>query len=135
MLKARVLNGVLWLVGAVIMMMGVNVGFGGIPTLGWLSPTDFVQITDAQTYGAQDNHFRFLGGIWFGFGLMFFIGGFKLDKLRPTLVCLCLLVGLAGLFRMSAMDMQILLSAAILPSFLLEIIGFPLLAYWLRRSL
>ena len=66
---------------------------------------------------------------------MFFIGGFKLDKLRPTLVCLCLLVGLAGLFRMSAMDMQILLSAAILPSFLLEIIGFPLLAYWLRRSL
>ncbi|MBL1419645.1 MAG: DUF4345 domain-containing protein [Alphaproteobacteria bacterium] len=124
---------VLWLVGAVVMMMGLNVGLGGISTLGWLSSADFVQISNETAYGVQDNHFRFLGGVWFGVGLLFFVGGFKLDFVCSTLIYLCLLIGLAGLFRLSALDMEIVLSAAIMPSFLLEIIGFPALAYWLWR--
>lgn len=128
------LKSVLWLVGAVIMMMGLNVGFGGIVTLGWLSSADFVQISDAVAYGVQDNHFRFLGGVWFGVGVMFFVAGFRLVSLRPTLIYLCLMIALAGLFRLSAMDMGIVFGVAILPSFLLEIIGFPALAYWLWRA-
>lgn len=133
MLKTGVLKSVLWLVGAVIMMMGLNVGLGGIVTLGWLSSADFVRISDVVAYGVQDNHFRFLGGVWFGIGLLFFIGGFKFTALRLTLIYLCLLIGLAGLFRLSAVDMDILFGAAILPSFLLETIGFPALAYWVWR--
>ncbi|PCI86423.1 MAG: hypothetical protein COB24_09670 [Hyphomicrobiales bacterium] len=124
---------VLWLVGAVIMMMGLNVGLGGITTLGWLSSVDFVRMSNATVYGVQDNHFRFLGGVWFGVGLLFFVGGFRLGSVRSTLIYLCLLVGLAGLFRLSGLDMEIVFGAAILPSFLAEIVGFPALAYWLWR--
>ena len=135
MLKVRALKSLLWLIGAVIMMMGLNVGLGGIPTLGWLSATDFLQITNEQAYGVQDNHFRFLGGIWFGVGLVFFIGGFKLSGLRLTLIYLCLLIALAGVFRLSAMDAGIIFGVDILPSLLAELIGFPSLAYWLWRGL
>lgn len=116
------------------MLMGVNVGAGGMRTLGWQISPDFIAIKDAVTFGVQDNHIRFIGGVWFGVGLAFLIGGILLERMRPTLMVLCAIIAVAGLFRLSAMDMGIIFSADIAPSLGLELIAFPLLAYWLSKS-
>lgn len=129
-----VLRAVLVLVGAVIMLMGVNVGAGGMRTLGWQISPDFIAVKDAITFGVQDNHIRFIGGVWFGVGAVFLIGGIILGRMRPTLIILCGIIAVAGLFRLSAFDMDVVFSADIAPSLALELIAFPLLAYWLDRS-
>ncbi|MFK5978823.1 MAG: DUF4345 domain-containing protein [Rhizobiaceae bacterium] len=134
MKNSPVLRAVLVLVGAVIMLMGVNVGAGGMRTLGWQISPDFITVKDVITFGVQDNHIRFIGGVWFGVGAAFLIGGAKLEGMRPTLIILCGIIAVAGLFRLSAFDMDVIFSANIAPSLALELIAFPLLAYWLDMS-
>lgn len=129
-----ILRIILVLIGATIMLMGVNVGAGGMRTLGWQISPDFIAIKDAVTFGIQDNHIRFIGGVWFGVGLAFLIGGIVLERMRPTLISLCAIIAVAGLFRLSAMDMDVIFSADIAPSLALELIAFPLLGYWLSKS-
>ncbi|MBL4890515.1 MAG: DUF4345 domain-containing protein [Rhizobiaceae bacterium] len=128
------LRTILVLIGAVIMLMGVNVGAGGMRTLGWQISPDFITIKDAITFGVQDNHIRFIGGVWFGVGAAFLIGGVILERMRGTLIVLCGIIAVAGLFRLSALDMDVIFSADIAPSLALELIAFPLLAYWLSKS-
>jgi hypothetical protein len=132
--KIKLLNSVLVIVGAFIIFLGLNIGLGGIKTLGWQSTREFLSITDATTFHAQDNHIRFLGGVWFGVGAVFLIGGFAMSTLRPTLIILSIMIAIAGLFRLSGMDTGVILSAAIAPSMAIELIGFPLLACWLIVS-
>lgn len=134
MKKINLLNLVVVIVGGAIMFLGLNVGLGGIKTLGWQTAQDFVAITDAATFHAQDSHIRFIGGVWFGVGAAFVIGGFALNKFRTTLIILSVMITVAGLFRLSAMDSGVIVSAAIAPSLALELIGFPLLAWWLMAS-
>lgn len=129
-----VLRVVLALVGAAIIILGLNIGLGGIRTLGWQLPPDFISVTNEANFKIQDNHIRFIGGVWFGVGASFLIGAFAFAKMRPVLIVLCLIIVFAGLFRASAMDTGLLFSAAIAPSLLLELVGFPLLAWWLMRS-
>lgn len=127
------LNIVITLIGLVIIFLGLNVGLGGIRTLGWQGIEDFIAVTNADTFAVQDNHIRFIAGVWFGVGVMFVLGGFWLDKLRLTLIALSGMIAVAGLFRLSAMD-GVILSSAIAPSMVFELGGFPLLAVWLMRS-
>ena len=131
---SKLLKTILVLIGIVVMVSGLNVGLGGMRTLGWQLSRDFISITEPDVFQLQDSHIRFIGGVWFGVGVMFVLGGFALAKLRPTLVTLCLMIAGAGLFRFSAMDMSVILSGAIGPSVLLELIGFPVLAWVLVRS-
>ncbi len=132
--KIKPLNAVVVLVGAAIIFLGLNVGLGGIKTLDWQSSQDFVTITDAAVFDMQDSHIRFLGGVWFGVGATFLIGGFALRAFRQTLVILSCMIAIAGLFRLSSMDLDVIFSAAITPSLALELVGFPLLAWWLVVS-
>lgn len=106
---------------------------GGIRTLGWQGTEDFITVTDATTFAVQDNHIRFIAGVWFSVGVMFILGGFFLDKLRTTLIALSGMIAVAGLFRLGAID-GVIFSSAIAPSMVLELVGFPLLAVWLIRS-
>ncbi len=132
--KIKLLNSVVMVVGAFIIFLGLNVGLGGIKTLGWQTTHDFVAITDAVTFHVQDSHIRFIGGVWFGVGAVFLIGAFALNKFRTTLITLSAMIAIAGLFRLSAMDTGVIFSAAIAPSLSLELIGFPLLVWWLIAS-
>lgn len=132
--KIKLLNSVVVIVGAAIVFLGLNVGLGGIKTLGWQSTRDFVSITDTAIFHAQDNHIRFIGGIWFGVGVAFVIGGFAMHTFRSTLIILSAMVAIAGLFRLSGMDSGVIFSAAIAPSLAFELVGFPLLAWWLIAS-
>ena len=132
--KIKILNSIVVIVGAVIIFLGLNVGLGGIKTLGWQSTRDFVSITDAATFHAQDSHIRFIGGVWFGVGATFLIGGFAIRTYRPTLIILSAMIAIAGLFRLSGMDASVIFNAAVAPSLVFELVGFPLLAWWLMAS-
>ena len=134
MTRKHALNTVLLLVGATIMALGVNVGLGGIQTLGLQSPTNFVAVRDADIYQVQDNHVRFIGGVWFCIGGVFALGVW-MRRLRPTLIVLCGIIAVAGLFRLSAWATGVVMTADILPSLSLELIGFPALAWWLNADL
>ena len=128
------LKPVLGLVGLAIMVLGLNIGLGGIPTLGWQSSDPFLTITNEGAYHVQDSHIRFIGGVWFCVGALFFLGAVRTDSLGTTLIALCFAIACAGLFRFSGLDGGVVFSAKILPSLLLEVIGFPLLALWLLRT-
>lgn len=128
-----VLRIVLLAVGAVMIALGLNVGLGGIPTLGWQGSTDFVSVTNAAAFAAQDNHVRFLGGFWLGAGLLMAAGAFFLDHLRPVLTGIAAMAFVGGLARLSVQDPALVTSAAILPSLAAELVLFPALAFWLSR--
>ena len=128
------LTAILILVGTSIMALGLNIGLGGIPTLGWQTTEPFIAITNETIYHVQDSHIRFIGGVWFGVGAIFFLGAILQATLRPTLIILCAAIACAGLFRLSGLDGGAVFSSSILPSLVLEIIAFPLLAWWLTRS-
>lgn len=132
--RVNLLNPVVVIVGAGIVFLGLNIGLGGIKTLGWQSTRDFVSITDAATFNAQDSHIRFIGGVWFGVGALFMIGGFAMRSFRSILIALSAVIAIAGLFRLSSMNTEVILSAAIAPSLACELVGFPLLAWWLMVS-
>lgn len=134
MKTTKVLNAVLVLAGAAIIVLGLNIGLGGMRTLGWQLPQDFITVVDPTVFQMQDNHIRFVGGVWFGVGVLFVLGGFAREKLKLTLVVLCLVIAGAGFFRFTAMDMGVFRNADILRSLLLELVGFPLLAWWIWRS-
>jgi len=132
--KIKLLNTVVVIIGAAIILLGLNVGLGGIQTLGWQTTRDFISISDAATFHVQDSHIRFIGGVWFGVGVAFLIGGFAMNMFRPTLIIMSVMIAFAGLFRLSGMDGGVVFSAAIAPSIAFELVGFPLLAWWLIAS-
>lgn len=134
MIRIKLLNSIIVIIGGVIILLGLNIGLGGIRTLGWQSARDFVSVTDAATFHAQDSHIRFIGGVWFGIGAVFVIGGFAMHKFRSALIILSGIIAIAGLFRLSGMANGGILSAAIAPSLAFELVGFPLIAWWLIIS-
>lgn len=123
---------VLILIGGAIAFLGLDFAFGGIPTLGWLVDPAYVTVADPVTYQTQDNHVRFLGGLFVALGAVLAVAGVKLTQMRDTAIWLLAMVFAAGLFRISALDGAV--SPAVLPSFLLELIAFPALALWLWRT-
>lgn len=132
--KIKLLNSVVVIVGTAIIFLGLNVGLGGIQTMGWQTTRDFISISDVAAFHVQDSHIRFIGGVWFGVGAAFLIGGFAMNRFRPTLIILSIMIAIASLFRLSGMDSGVILSGAIAPSIAMELVGFPLLAWWLMVS-
>lgn len=130
----RVLKIILGLIGVVIMFMGLNVGLAGVPTMGWLGSNEFILPVGDVAYEIISNHARFLGGVWFAVGLVFLVGGVWLEKMRTHMIMFCLMIGVAGFFRFSALDFELVFGGEIAPSLALEVIGFPLLAMWLWRG-
>ena len=130
----KLLNAVVLIIGAVIIFLGLNVGLGGIKTLGWQSSRDFVSITNAAIFHAQDSHIRFIGGVWFGVGAAFILGSFAMHQFRSTLIILSVMIAFAGLFRLSGIETGEVFNAAVTPSLAFELLGFPLLAWWLIAS-
>jgi hypothetical protein len=132
--RNALLRTVLAIAGAAIVFLGMNVGLGGIQTLGWQGSGDFVTVTDPALFAVRDNHIRFIGGVWLGVGLLFLAGAVALDRLRTVLVALTAMIFVGGLARLSAADPDLLISAAIAPSLALELVLFPLLGLWVARS-
>jgi hypothetical protein len=129
------LRAVLALLGAGIVFLGLNVGFGGIKTLGWQGGAgSFFTVTDAAVFAVRDSHVRFIGGVWLALGLLMFAGSFAFQRLRAVLVAFTFMIFIGGLARLSGGDPALLLGADLGPSFFFEIIVVPLLGFWFMRA-
>ena len=120
-------------VGLVIVWTGINVGLGGITTLGLQGSPDFIAITNPEAFAAQDSHVRFLGGLWLGVGLVFAVAALRLRALKAALQVLLALIVVGGLARFSALRPDVLFGPQIIGSFLAEIALMPLLLLWSTR--
>ncbi len=128
------LQTVLVVTGVVIVALGVNVGFGGIPTLGLQGQTNFFAVTDQGAFDVRDNHVRFSGGIILAIGLMMMWSAVSLKRAVVPIVLIAVTFVFGGLARLSASDPGLLFSADILPSLMFELVGFPVLAFWVWRE-
>lgn len=124
---------VLVLAGAFIVFTGVNVGFGGMLTLGLQGANDFFEVTSEPAYLAQDSHIRFLGGLWLGIGLLFAVSVIDLARFRPLLNFAFALIFVGGLTRFTMMRPDVLFGPDIAGSLAAELVGMPLLYLWLSR--
>jgi hypothetical protein len=125
---------VLTLCGLGIVALGLNVSLGGIVTMGWQGPTDFLAVTDPAAFKVQDNHIRFIAGVWTGVGLLFLAGAIALERMRPVLLACIVIILIGALARISSTDWDLLLSSAILPSLLTELLLFPAIGLWIIRT-
>lgn len=126
---------VLVLAGIFIAFTGVNLALGGILTLGWQGQTAFFEVTNRHAYLVQDSHIRFLGGLWTGIGLLFIVAVTNLQKYQSALNMAFILIFLGGLARFSQMQMDIIFGKDIVGSLAAELVGMPLLYFWLSRTL
>ncbi|MEL6258299.1 MAG: DUF4345 family protein [Pseudomonadota bacterium] len=124
---------VLGLAGLLIMVLGLNVGLGGITTLGWQGPTDFATIASPDAYAIQDNHVRFLGGVWFALGLAMAAGALVLERLGGVIMMFCAMIFVGGVFRIVG-DPGLVFGPELAPSLFAELVLFPLLALWIWRT-
>lgn len=125
------LKTLLLLSGAAILWLGLNVGLGGIETLGWQGASDFFQVTDPDTFAVQDNHMRFIAGVWTCVGLLFIAGTFALQQMRAVLIALIGMIFVGGLMRLTQGDSTLLVGRHIAPSLIAELLLFPLLGLWI----
>lgn len=125
---------ILALIGAVIIWLGLNVSLGGIATLGWQGPKDFFTISNEAAFAVQDNHVRFIGGVWLGVGAFFIAGAVWLEQLSTVLKALIVMVFIGGIARLSVADPDLLLSAKIAPSLIAELVLFPAIGLWIHKT-
>lgn len=135
MTNAIALRVVLILAGLVIIFTGVNTAFGGMLTLGWQGQTTFFEVTDQHSYLVQDSHIRFLGGLWMGMGLLFIFAARNVERHQNVLKFALVLIFLGGLARFSQMQLDITFGKEIVGSLVAELVGMPLLYFWLSRTL
>lgn len=65
MRRNYLLRGVMALLGLAVVVLGLNIGLGGIRTLGWQGgAVEFLTVTDPALFAVRDSHVRFIGGIW-----------------------------------------------------------------------
>ncbi len=133
-MSTRILRAVLVTTGLIVALLGVNVGIGGISTLGLQGPTEFFEITNQQVFDIRDNHIRFIGGTLIAIGGLLAYSGFRFEFARTAVPIIALLFVTGGLARLSATDASLLVGPDIAPSLLIELIGFPLLALWVMRT-
>lgn len=130
-----VLRAAIAIVGVFVVVLGLNVGLGGIQTLGWQGgTTPFVTITDPAVFAVRANHFRFIGGVWLALGLLMLAGAFAFQQLRSVLIALTAMMFVGGLTRLSAGNLPLLASADLAPSLLFEVVVAPLLGLWMWRA-
>ena len=125
---------VLCVTGAIVVWLGLNVGMGGFETLGWQGARGFFSVTDPKTFAVQDNHVRFIEGVWLSVGLVLMAGGVALNHLRSVLIALTGMVFVGGLMRFTSADAALLLSSCIAPSLIAELVAFPLLGFWIFKA-
>ena len=130
----KLLRIILFLIGSVIIWLGLDVGLGGMNTLGWQGETNFFEVTNPEVFAIRDSHLRFIAGVWMAVGLLMIAGAFALRSMRSILIALMAMVFVGGLMRFSSGDPSLFLSSDIAPSLFGELLLFPLLGFWVHRA-
>lgn len=132
--RSMALRIILILVGAFIVFVGINVGFGGILTLGWQGQTPFFAVTDVHGYLVQDSHMRFFGGMFGGMGLFLIVAATNLRKFHSALKVVFVVIFIGGLARFTMLRPDIVFGPAIVGSLGAELVLMPILYIWVARS-
>jgi Domain of unknown function (DUF4345) len=122
---------VLVLLGIINVLIGINVGFGGIQTLGMQGTSKFIEITDQHVFLIQDSHIRYFGGLYIGVGLFLAFAGTRPHKYHSALNLAFFLMFMGGLGRLTMNRYDILFGPELIVSFLAEILLMPILYFWL----
>jgi hypothetical protein len=130
----NILRVILILSGLFIIFTGLNVVLGGVMTMGWQGATDFVKVTNEHAYLIRDSHTRFYGGVWFAMGLMFILSTMDLKKYLPILQAMFVFIFIGGLARLGQMRFAVTFSADLIGSVIAELIGMPILFFWLGKA-
>ena len=120
--------------GAVSAFVAVNVAFGGLDTLGWQGPTDYVQVTDHDTYLLRDSHAHFYGGVYLGIAVFLIIASSNLRKYRSGLNVVFGVIFLGGVARLTQLEPAVTFGKDLAVSSLLELVGMPAMALWLAAA-
>lgn len=123
---------VLLLAGAFVVVLGLDIGLGGITTRGWLGSNDFVAITDAHAFAIQDNHVKFLGGVWLGVGLTLVAGAWRPARFAQVLRLAFALIFFGGVMRLLSDNPEIAFGPDIIGPLAAELVGMPILYLWHR---
>lgn len=119
--------------GALNIFVGINVGFGGISTLGWQGQTEFFEIINESVYLMRDSHIRFFGGLYIGLGLFLLLASTHLRQYQTALKLAFALIFMGGLARLTMLRPDIIFGPDIIGSLLTELILMPILYVWLSK--
>ena len=101
--------------------------------MGWQGSTDFLQVIAEHEFLIQDNHTRFLGGVWTGVGMLLLVSAFNPKRFHPILNFVFAIIFLGGLARFTTMRSEVVFGPDIIGSLLAELILMPVLLLWVSR--
>lgn len=133
--QTTIFKAILVILGGFFIFVGINVGFGGIQTLGWQISPDFVTIVNNDNYQIQDSHIRFLGGLFGAVGIFMLIATTNLKQYQTALRLVLVVTFIGGLARLTASQPSVILDTKVITSFLGEVVLTPILFFWLPRIL
>src|SRR5262245_39118015 len=84
-LGSLLFRALLVVVGLLTVLIGVNVGFGGILTLGLQGQVNFLEVTNEHAYLIRDSHIRYFGGLYGGVGLFLILAATDPIRYRSAL--------------------------------------------------
>jgi hypothetical protein len=120
--------------GAFAVFTGFDFAAGGIRSLGLEGPVLSLTATDSHALDARDSHTRFLGGVWLTVGLVFIASALRLQALRVALLAAIVMIFVGGVSRFSTYAPQILFDPAISGALVAELIGMPILFFWVWNT-
>jgi hypothetical protein len=120
--------------GAFAVFTGFDFAVGGIRSLGLEGPVLSLTATDPHALDVRDSHTRFLGGVWLTVGLVFLGAAFRLQALKTALLASTVMIFIGGVARFSTAVPEILFEPAIIGSLTAELIGMPVLFYWVWNT-
>lgn len=133
-ISSLALRAILLVIGAFNVFLGINVGFGGIETLGWQVQAKFFEVTNEAVFLVRDSHIRFYGGLYVGIGLFLLLSVTDLRKYQSALNLVFALIFMGGLARFTMLRPDVLFGPDILVSLLAELVLMPVLYLWLART-
>lgn len=133
-ISTKILIGLLILLGIANILIGINVGFGGIQTLGLQGQTKFFEITNENGFLVQDSHIRLFGGLYAGIGIFLMVAVTNLRKYQIALNLIFYLIFMGGLARLTMLRTDIIFGRDIIGSLFAELVIMPILYFWLAKS-
>ena len=133
-LNLTALRVVLLLAGLFVVLTGVNIGYGGMASLGLMGSNTFFTVTDPLAFNVQDSHVRFVGGVWLGIGLIFLAASVWPKRMSTPVLVGCGLIFIGGWSRLSGHDLSLVFGPRLVGSLGAELIGVPVLALWVWRT-
>jgi hypothetical protein len=129
-----ILRVVLVVGGAVAVFTGFDFAAGGIRSLGLEGPVLSLTASDPHALDVRDSHARFLGGVWLTVGLVFLASAARLHALKVALLASTVMIFIGGVARFSTGVPETLFDPAVIGSLTAELIGMPVLFYWVWNT-